>query len=323
MTPFSMGIAWAQPQLGAAILTPTPFALLGSSKCSGKQKVEYLRGQYEAPIAAGGGETDNTIEISSMDVRASMLSAIFGGITTTTGGKLPIISEAAVAPATPFQILPAQAALFVEDADILDFTAGKWLTKVANGVTPTTGQYTTTTSAVFTGSITTTVLTVTALASGTIQLGTVLTGTGVTAGTTVTALGTGTGGVGTYTVSVSGAVSSTTMTANGTYTTAAADAGHSLSLSYSYGTPLGFTATYNNRVQQVKFGVALRLYDLQQVRNGAGAIVIKQFGREYPNVILESFDASPKVGSWTAFDIKGTAMQDINSLKVWDFFFGE
>lgn len=323
MTPFSMGIAWAQPQPGASILTPTPFALLGSSKCGLKEKVEYLRGQYEAPIAAGGGETDSTIEISTMDVRASMLSAIFGGVTTSTGGKLPIISEAATAPATPFQILPAQAALFQEDASVLDFTSGKWLTKVANGVTPTAGQYTTTTSATFTGVIATTTLTASNVV-GTIQLGTVLTGTGVTAGTTVTAQLSGpTGGAGTYTVSVSGAVSSTTMTANGTYTTASADAGHSLSLSYSYTTALGFTAAYNNRVQQVKFGVALRLYDLQQVRNGAGAIVTKQFGREYPNVVLESFDASPKVGSWTAFDIKGTAMQDINSLNVWTFYFGE
>ena len=69
--------------------------------------------------------------------------------------------------------------------------------------------------AVFTASITTTVMTVTAVTSGTIVVGTAITGTGVTAGTTVTALGTGSGGVGTYTVSASQTVASTTITATG------------------------------------------------------------------------------------------------------------
>ena len=69
--------------------------------------------------------------------------------------------------------------------------------------------------AVFTASITTTVMTVTAVTSGTIVVGTAITGTGVTAGTTVTALGTGSGGTGTYTVSASQTVTSTTITATG------------------------------------------------------------------------------------------------------------
>jgi hypothetical protein len=58
-------------------------------------------------------------------------------------------------------------------------------------------------AAVVTGSIAGTVLTVTAVTSGTLAVGAVLSGTGVTAGTTITALGTGTGGTGTYTVSIS------------------------------------------------------------------------------------------------------------------------
>jgi hypothetical protein len=54
-----------------------------------------------------------------------------------------------------------------------------------------------------------TVMTVSAIASGTISVGMVISGTGITAGTTVTALGSGTGGVGTYTVSVSQEIAST------------------------------------------------------------------------------------------------------------------
>ena len=69
--------------------------------------------------------------------------------------------------------------------------------------------------AVFTASITGTTMTVTAVTSGTIYVGCLITGTGVTANTTITALGTGTGGVGTYTVSQSQTVVSTTITSDG------------------------------------------------------------------------------------------------------------
>jgi hypothetical protein len=69
-----------------------------------------------------------------------------------------------------------------------------------------------TTGATFTGSIATAVLTVTGSPTGVIQVGMLIAGTGVTAGTTITALGTGTGGAGTYTVSASQTVTSTTIT---------------------------------------------------------------------------------------------------------------
>jgi hypothetical protein len=76
-----------------------------------------------------------------------------------------------------------------------------------------TNQYVTT-AAAFTGAIAGggTSLNVTAVSSGVIQVGMLLTGTGVTAGTTITALGTGTGGTGTYTVSAAQTVASTTIT---------------------------------------------------------------------------------------------------------------
>lgn len=76
-----------------------------------------------------------------------------------------------------------------------------------------------TTGGVVTGSISGTTLTVTAVTSGTLAVGHVLTGTGITAGTTITALGTGTGGAGTYTVSVSQTVASTTVTSLTNYET--------------------------------------------------------------------------------------------------------
>lgn len=59
------------------------------------------------------------------------------------------------------------------------------------------------------GSIAGTTLTVSELLIGTLEVGATLYGSGVTAGTTVTALGTGTGSVGTYTVSPAQTVAST------------------------------------------------------------------------------------------------------------------
>ena len=66
--------------------------------------------------------------------------------------------------------------------------------------------------AAFTASITDTTMTVTAVASGVIAVGQTINGEGVTANTTITALGTGTGGTGTYTVSESQTVASSSLT---------------------------------------------------------------------------------------------------------------
>jgi len=64
-------------------------------------------------------------------------------------------------------------------------------------------------SAIFTGSISTTTLTVTSVQSGTIAVGQAIFGQGIAQNTVITALGTGTGGTGTYTVSDSQTVTST------------------------------------------------------------------------------------------------------------------
>jgi hypothetical protein len=71
--------------------------------------------------------------------------------------------------------------------------------------------YRNTTGSGTTSSISGTTLTVGGTVTGTFAVGQTISGTGVTAGTTITALGTGTGGAGTYVVSVSQTVSSTTI----------------------------------------------------------------------------------------------------------------
>lgn len=89
------------------------------------------------------------------------------------------------------------------------------LTGTAGNLMLVSGAAVATTATSFTASISGTTMTVTAVGSGTIAVGQLITGTGVTAGTTITALGTGTGGTGTYTVSASQTVASTTITVLG------------------------------------------------------------------------------------------------------------
>lgn len=79
-----------------------------------------------------------------------------------------------------------------------------------------------------TASIATTTMTVSAVANGVLSVGDIISGTGVTAGTTITALGTGSGGTGTYTVSASQTVSSTTITGNSRFLNVTAVAGGTL-----------------------------------------------------------------------------------------------
>jgi hypothetical protein len=92
-------------------------------------------------------------------------------------------------------------------AGILTGTAGNLMLVQGTAVSTATTS--------FTASIAGTTMTVTAVGSGTVTVGQLITGTGVTAGTTITALGTGTGGAGTYTVSASQTTASTTITVVG------------------------------------------------------------------------------------------------------------
>lgn len=137
MRQFSMGMAYALPS--GANPTPIPFAILSDVKWSIKQTKKYISGAFEAPIDAGGGPVDNDISISSMDFRASIIAALLAGVANTTGGVLPVTSEAATVPSTPFQYTVTQTATFKEDAAVFDFTASKWLVRVASA--PATGQY--------------------------------------------------------------------------------------------------------------------------------------------------------------------------------------
>lgn len=87
----------------------------------------------------------------------------------------------------------------------------------ATGAVVNAASVTASAGASFTAAIAGTTMTVSALASGVLHIGDLVAGAGVTAATTITALGTGTGGVGTYIVSQSQTVASSALTTTSRY----------------------------------------------------------------------------------------------------------
>lgn len=159
-------------------------------------------------------------------------------------------------------------------------TAGTYITALGTG-TGGTGTYTLSASqtvtsttlfagqsnnAVVTGSITTTTLTVTAVTSGRLRVGQTISGTGVTASTTITALGTGKGGTGTYTVSTSQTVASTTITA--TFASATITSNPASATVYDNGSTAGSTTVLSN-ITVVNNSAASATYRISKSKRNA------------------------------------------------------
>jgi Baseplate J-like protein len=140
----------------------------------------------------GGAPMTGNTTVTAFDSNPLYASPIPYQITYETPAALQLLFKVVIANGP---LVPSNAAQQVQSALLAAF-AGDTL------------------SASFTGSISGTTLTVTAIDSGTIAIGQVLsdlTGT-ITAGTTITNLGTGSGGIGTYSVSLPQNVASEAMT---------------------------------------------------------------------------------------------------------------
>jgi hypothetical protein len=185
--------------------------------------IAYLVGtlgtQYDNAVNITGGTIQN-ITLSNLLTALGVSSGGTGLQTITpnsvlTGGSTNTGAVATVRPGKLGNILTSTAGATVNATALVTGTQYSVLTL---GTTLAAGFVAVgATSTSITGSIAGTTLTVTA-GSG-IAVGQILSGTGVTANTTITALGSGSGGAGTYTVSASQTVASTTITAlNPTFT---------------------------------------------------------------------------------------------------------
>jgi hypothetical protein len=163
-------------------------------------------------IYGGSGQSNNA---SILDVaRTLFCNGISGGIRTNSNNFFGFSSTAE--PSGTVDVLwfrDAAGTLAQRNAaNAQTFRVYNTFTSATNFERGKSGWERSTSDAVVTGSVATTVLTVTAVTSGTLAIGQIITGTNVLPGTRITALGTGTGGTGTYTLSQSQTVASTTIT---------------------------------------------------------------------------------------------------------------
>jgi hypothetical protein len=145
-------------------------------------------------------------------------------------------------------------------------------------------------SAIFTGSISTTTLTVTSVLSGTIAVGQAIFGNNISQNTVITALGTGTGGVGTYTVSNSQTVASTTIN--------------------SVAAPAIVTAAISGTTMTVS-AVTSGTLKIGQTIQGAGVTngtIIKAFGTGSGGAGTYTVSASQTVSSTTIYALNWTVL---------------
>jgi hypothetical protein len=218
INPLSGAMAEAQRNPVISFLSP-----LQISNTLFSSNIAYLVGTL-------GTQYDNAVNITGGTISGVTLSNLLSSIGVSSGGT-------GVASLTPNSVVTGGSTSTGAVATVRPGQLGNVLTSTAGATVNATALVTGTqysvltlgttlaagfvavgaTSTSITGSIAGTTLTVTA-GSG-VAIGQILSGTGVTANTTITALGTGSGGAGTYTVSASQTVTSTTITAlNPTFT---------------------------------------------------------------------------------------------------------
>jgi hypothetical protein len=169
-------------------------------------------------------------------------------------------------------------------------------------------------------------LTVSAVASGSpLSVGQVIAGAGVTAGTTITALGTGTGGVGTYTVSASQTVSSEAMTSSagagqysvsaGVYTFNTSENGKKLQFIYTQTLATGSTITMGNVGMGLATTYSLELFN-DPSKNG-GLV----FGMDVPAITIPKLSMAFGANKFMIPDLEFNVVDD-GSGNIATFYIG-
>jgi hypothetical protein len=148
MFEFGSGTLWGLPVSGntAANPTPTKFGTLQDVSLDISGDVKQLYGQKQFPEAVARGKCKITGKAKFAYINGKQLNDIFFGQALGAGMKQLALDEAAIVPATPFQVTVVNAATFVNDSrgdQGVRYTtgakAGQPLTKVASG--PVAGQY--------------------------------------------------------------------------------------------------------------------------------------------------------------------------------------
>jgi hypothetical protein len=126
-------------------VTGTPPALLGTLtdvSLDFDRKIEFLLGQYNMAVAAGGGELKISGKAKFARLQSTTINNLFLGQTLTSSGMLEMATGEAgtvPAPSGPFTVTVAQHSTWTEDFGVYYAATGVQLSPVASS--PAQGQY--------------------------------------------------------------------------------------------------------------------------------------------------------------------------------------
>lgn len=134
---FGSGVLYATPS--GANATPIQFGALQDISAELSRSVKMLYGQFQQPLAIGGGELKASLKAKMGYINASLYADVFYGVSKSTGTTKLSANEAGTVPAaTPYTITVANSATFSKDLGVT-YAGGNALTKVASS--PAQGQY--------------------------------------------------------------------------------------------------------------------------------------------------------------------------------------
>lgn len=134
---FGSGILYATPSGSNA--TPLQIGALQDCSAELSRTVKSLYGQYQQPLATGGGELKASLKAKMGYINAGVYASLFYGTSISTGTVSLAQNEAHSVPAsTPWTVTVTNSADFTKDLGVT-YANGNPLTQVASG--PTAGQY--------------------------------------------------------------------------------------------------------------------------------------------------------------------------------------
>ena len=137
LSTFGSGILYATPP--GANATPVQFGALQDASVDLSRSTKSLYGQFQQPLAIGGGELKATGKAKMGYVNAAIYSDLFYGVSRSTGTVLLASNEPGTVPAsTPWTVTTTNSATWTKDLGVT-YAGGGILTRVAS--TPSAGQY--------------------------------------------------------------------------------------------------------------------------------------------------------------------------------------
>jgi len=137
---FGAGQFWCKPNAGDLVANPTPIRLATlqevSMEFSAEMKELYGENQYPETVAIGKRKIQGKAKIGRWNTTA-LNQMMFSG-TQSAGMDIVNVNESSAIPGTPFHVIVANAAHFVEDLGVT-YQNGTPFIRVASG--PAVGQY--------------------------------------------------------------------------------------------------------------------------------------------------------------------------------------